>query len=106
MEQQWQSPSGAGLGVIPLSNIGVSATQEIPYPGKRRLRGEVAVKEAEAEFEELQAAELSVVSEVKQAFFRLQHSYAALDVLERNRELLKKLLAVTEIAYTSGKASQ
>jgi len=46
------------------------------------------------------------VSEVKQAFFRLQHSYAALDVLERNRELLKKLLAVTEIAYTSGKAAQ
>ena len=44
MEQQWQSPSGAGLGVIPLSNIGVSATQEIPYPGKRRLRGRLKLR--------------------------------------------------------------
>jgi outer membrane protein TolC len=97
---------GAGIGVIPTSNIGVSVTQEVPYPGKRTLRGEVASKEAEAEFAEMQIVELGVVSQVKQAFFRLQHSYAAQDVLERNRELLKKLLAVTEIAYSSGKAAQ
>ena len=37
---------GQGLGSQPTSNIGVMVSQELPYPGKRRLRGGVAAKEA------------------------------------------------------------
>jgi outer membrane protein TolC len=97
---------GAGLGREPMSNIGFSISQEVPYPGKRRLRSNIARKEAEVEFEELQLAQLSVISRVQQAFFRLQHSYAARDVLERNCQLLKSLLSVTEVRYSAGKAAQ
>lgn len=97
---------GAGIGREPTSNIGFSVTQEVPYPGKQRLRSNLARKEAEVEFEDLQLAQLRVISRVKQAFFRLQHSYAARDVLERNRQLLKNLLSVTEVRYSAGKAAQ
>lgn len=97
---------GAGIGSNPTSNIGFAVSQQIPYPGKRRLRTEAASKQVEVEFESLEVVRRSVVSQVKQAFFKLQHSYNAMDVLERNRELLKKLLAVTEISYSSGKAAQ
>ena len=38
---------GAGLGVDPTSNIGGMASQEIPYPGKLRLRAAVAAREAD-----------------------------------------------------------
>src|SRR5205085_10866056 len=41
---------GQGLGSNPTSNIGVMVSQELPYPGKRKLRGDIALKEAEAEF--------------------------------------------------------
>src|ERR1035441_6929041 len=82
---------GAGIGTNPTSNIGFAITQEIPYPGKQRLRGNIAAKEADVQFEELQLVQLSVISRVKQAFFRLQHAYAEREVLERNRELLKQL---------------
>jgi len=97
---------GAQIGTNPTSNIGFAVLQDIPYPGKRRLRANVAEKEAEAQFEDLQLAQLSVISRVKQAFFRLQHSYAAGGVLERNREFLKRLLSITEVRYSAGKAAQ
>src|ERR1035438_3418492 len=44
---------GAGIGTNPTSNIGFAITQEIPYPGKQRLRGNIAAKEADVQFEEL-----------------------------------------------------
>src|ERR1019366_5286782 len=43
---------------------------------------------------------------LKQAFFRLQHSYAAHEVLNRNHEILTQLLRVTEARYSVGKAAQ
>lgn len=97
---------GAGLGSNPTSNIGVSVTQPIPYPGKRRLRENIAGKEAEGAFEDYQLTRLNVIARLKQAFFQLQHSYASDEVLERNRQLLMELLKVTEARYSVGKAAQ
>ena len=37
------------------SNAGVTVSQEMPFPGKRKLRGEIAAKEADAEFERVSA---------------------------------------------------
>src|SRR5262249_30647569 len=81
-------------------------TQEFPYPGKRKLRAEISGKEAEAEFEQYQAVQLSVISRVKQAYYRLQHSYAEMEVLDRNRALLRTFLKITEVRYTAGKGAQ
>jgi cobalt-zinc-cadmium efflux system outer membrane protein len=97
---------GAGIGSNPTSNVGFSISQEFPYAGKRRLRGNLAAKEAEVDLENVQLVQLNVAARVEQAYFRLQHSYSATEVLERNRDLLKKLLSLTEISYTSGKAAQ
>jgi outer membrane protein TolC len=97
---------GAQLGVSPTSAIGFMVTQEVPYPGKRKLRGEIAGKDAEAEFQSYQATQLSVVSRLKQAFYRLSYDYSAIRVLERNRTLLDKLLKITEVRYSVGRAAQ
>ncbi len=97
---------GAGLGSQVLSNIGVMFSQELPYPGKLKLRGEIASKEAEAAFQQYQAVQLAVISRLKQAYYRLQYTYAASDLLIRNRELLNRLVSVTEARYSVGKAAQ
>jgi cobalt-zinc-cadmium efflux system outer membrane protein len=97
---------GAGIGREATSNIGFTVTQTMPYPGKQRLRGDVARKEAEAQFADFELTELSVVSKVKQAYFRLQHSASERSVLDRGREFLTSLLQVTEARYTAGKAAQ
>ena len=94
------------LGTNPTSNIGFMVSQEIPYPGKRRLRGEIAAKEADAEFWEYQAVELNVRSRIVQAFHRLHHTYAALEVLGHGKDLLSEMLRVSEARYTAGKTQQ
>lgn len=45
---------GAGLGSQVLSNIGVMISQQVPFPGKLKLKGEMASKEAQAEFQQYQ----------------------------------------------------
>ncbi len=97
---------GAQLGVSPTSAIGFMVTQEVPYPGKRRLRGEIAAKDAEAEFQTYQTAQLNVLSRVKQAYYRLSYDCSAIPVLERNRTLLERLLKITEVRYSVGRAAQ
>ena len=97
---------GAQLGVNPTSSIGFMLSQEFPFPGKRKLRGDMALKEAEAEFQDYQSTQLKVIAQLKQAYYKLAYSYAARDVLESNRELLRRLLSITEARYSVGSAAQ
>ncbi len=97
---------GAGLGTEPTSNIGFMVTQELPYPGKRDLRVKMASKDAQAEWQNYLAAQLATIAKLKQAYYKLQHSYAMLGVLERNRQILTKMLQVAESRYSVGKGMQ
>jgi outer membrane protein TolC len=80
--------------------------QEFPYPGKRDLSGAVAAREADAQLPQVEAARLSIVARVKQAYYGLAYTYAVGDVLERNRDLLDTLLKVSEGRYAVGRAAQ
>jgi outer membrane protein TolC len=106
----WNSSGGPlpfqGVGKEPVANVGFMVTQEFPYPGKRGLRERMFAKEAEAEWELYQSTQLSVMSRLKQAYFRLQHTWSMLDLFARNRELLQRLLKIAEIRYSVGKAMQ
>jgi outer membrane protein TolC len=97
---------GAGLGKEPTANIGAMVSQELPYPGKRDLRASMASREADAAFQDIDAARLSVVARVKQAYYRLASTYAVSDVLTRNNQLLDTLLKVSEGRYAVGQAAQ
>ena len=96
----------AGLGVEPTANAGFMVSQEFPFPGKRKLRGDMAVKDAEGEREQLRSVIRTVQSRVTQAYHRLHHGYAAIDILERNRDLLQKFIRIAEARYTVGKGTQ
>lgn len=96
----------AGIGTEPTANAGVMVTQELPYPGKRRLRGAMAEREAEAEFQQYQATQLGVMSRVKTAWQRLASDYETLVVLEHTRDLVREMLRVTETRYAAGTAAQ
>jgi cobalt-zinc-cadmium efflux system outer membrane protein len=97
---------GAGVGREPMANIGVMMSQEFPYPGKLRLRGLIAAKEADAEAQNYRATALNIVARLKQAFYSLAHSYEITEVLSRNRDALRSLLKVTEDRYAVGRAAQ
>jgi cobalt-zinc-cadmium efflux system outer membrane protein len=97
---------GAGLGTEPTANIGFMVSQELPYPGKRGLRASIAARDADAEFQQIEAVRLAIVARVKQEYYRLAYASAVTDVLTRNRELLTTLLRVSENRYTVGEAAQ
>ncbi|MBL8290433.1 MAG: TolC family protein [Bryobacterales bacterium] len=97
---------GAGLGTQMTSNIGVMVSQEIPFPGKRKLAGDMAAKESEAEWQQYQQAKLSLVSRLKQAYFRRAYAFSAADVISGNLDLLRRFLKITELRYSVGKAAQ
>jgi outer membrane protein TolC len=97
---------GAGLGSTPTSNIGVSVAQELPAPGKLRLRGEIAAKNAEAEFQQYQAAKLSVIARLKAAYHQLHHALEAPAIMRREQKLLGNFIEIAEARYSVGKAAQ
>jgi outer membrane protein TolC len=97
---------GQGLGSQPTSNIGFMVSQEIPYPGKRQLRGDIASKEADAEFQQYLAIQLNVRSRVAQAFHRLHHAYEVLDILAEGKDVLSQVIRVSEARYAAGKSAQ
>jgi cobalt-zinc-cadmium efflux system outer membrane protein len=80
--------------------------QEIPYPGKTRLRGGIAAREADAEALNYEAVLRRIEAEVKQAYFDLYFTDQSLSTLGRDRELLQRFAKVAEIRYSVGKAAQ
>jgi len=80
--------------------------QEIPYPGKTRLRGRIASSEADAEATAIEAASRRVAAEVKQAYFELYITDQSLTTLAQDRDLFAKLARVAEIRYATGKGAQ
>jgi cobalt-zinc-cadmium efflux system outer membrane protein len=82
------------------------AEQEIPYPGKTRLRGEIAAREADAEALTYEATWRRIATEVKEAYFDLYFADQSLSTLRQDRELLQRFAKVAEIRYSVGKAAQ
>ena len=84
----------------------IMAEQEIPYPGKTRLRGQIAAREVEAEATTVEDAQRRVAAEVKEAYFELYFTDQSLETLRKDREILQRLAKVAEIRYSVGKAAQ
>ena len=90
----------------PSSYRTVGVMQELPYPGKRDLRGKIAAQEAEAEIPNVEAARRRVRAEVKLAYYEIWSVGKALEITGRNKELLEKLARIAEERYKLGKGLQ
>jgi outer membrane protein, heavy metal efflux system len=101
----WPYP-GAGLGSEVTSNIGIQIAQEIPFPGKRALKGGIAQKEADSAAQEIRALELRLVAQLKERYYDLLYIYEAVDLIHRNQELLQQMAKLAEARYSAGKAMQ
>jgi cobalt-zinc-cadmium efflux system outer membrane protein len=86
--------------------IGLGASQELPYPGKLRLRGEVANREADALKERAEAIRREEIEKLKAAYFRLAYLQQVLVVLQRDGILLQQIEQQAESRYRVGKGNQ
>jgi len=94
------------IGEEPMSGIGLSFSQTLPFPGKLRLKGEIAEKEYERKKAIFHSVELSVIKEVKVAYFELFLVQKSIEVLIRQKALLEKALSLTETKYAVGTGVQ
>ena len=97
---------GQQLGSNPTSNIGFMVSQEIPFPGSADCAAISRRRRPRLSSGSIRRFELNVRSRLTQAFHRLHHTYAALEVLTHGKELLTEMLRVSEARYTAGKTAQ
>jgi outer membrane protein TolC len=90
----------------PSSFRSIGAIQEIPYPGKLKLKGQIADREAEAAWWEYEATRRRVVVEVKSAYYEYFYSDKAIEITLKNKDLLEKLAKVAEVRYKVGQGIQ
>jgi cobalt-zinc-cadmium efflux system outer membrane protein len=96
----------AGYSNSDFAYIGFGASQDIPYPGKRQLRAQVAEHEADSMEAQTDAIRRTAVGNLKVAYFRLAYIQQTLGVLQRSDELLNQLQEASEARYRVGLGNQ
>jgi len=86
--------------------IGLGVSQDIPYPGKLRLKGEIAKREADVSQQQIESVRRSVLAELKAAYFQLAYLSKTLAILQQDGELLKQVQQAADARYRSGMGTQ
>ncbi len=86
--------------------LGVGFSQDLPYPGKLRLRGEIAQKEAEATQQKYESVRRAVFAAVKMAYLQLGYLAKRQKILDEDGQLLGQVEQAAESRYRSGLGNQ
>lgn len=97
---------GATLGRRDMTTLGVMASQDLPWPGKRSLRALIAAREADEVAQQLARAQLSVAAAVRRACYALQLSRVRLEIAREQAELGLDMEGAARARYTVGQGSQ
>ncbi len=96
----------AGFSNSDFAYIGFGASQEVPYAGKLRLKGEVANREADMQQTQADLLRSSITDQVKALYLRLAYLDATLSILGRNDAVLKPMIETGLSRYSLGQGSQ
>ncbi|MGQ0666369.1 MAG: TolC family protein [Nitrospiraceae bacterium] len=80
--------------------------QEIPFPGKLRLKGEVAQSEVDRMEQEFNATRLRLIASLKEAYFSLHFVHKSIEIVEKNKALLMQFEKTAKARYSVGQATQ
>jgi cobalt-zinc-cadmium efflux system outer membrane protein len=86
--------------------IGVGASQQLPYPGKLKLRGAVADRDADTAKAHIEVVLRDEIENLKTTYFHLAYLQQTLGTLQRNAALLEQVEQQTEAHYSSGQGNQ
>lgn len=86
--------------------IGFGVSQEIPFPGKRNLRGQVASREADARQLQVESVHRAIIAKLKATYLQLSYLQQTLSILENNDKVLQDVQQVVESRYRVGQGNQ
>ena len=96
----------AGYTNSDFSYVGMGVSQNIPYPGKLRLKGEMAKRDADVTQQQLESVRRSVLAGVKSVYFQLAYLSKTLAILESDGQLLEQVAKAADARYRSGMGNQ
>jgi outer membrane protein TolC len=90
----------------PSSFRSITAKQKIPFPGKLKLRGQIAGREAEAAWWDYETIRRRVAAQVKVTYYDYFYYHQAIEITRKDKDLLGKLAQIAEVRYQVGKGIQ
>ena len=96
----------AGYSNSDFAYIGFGASQELPYPGKRALRANVAEREISISGAEKNSVAWNVLNRLKLAYFQLAASQNTIFVIEKNQQIADQIEQGAEARYRVGEGMQ
>lgn len=86
--------------------FGLGFSQDFPYPGRLRLKGELAKQDAGVVQQQYESTRRSVVARIKAAYFQLSYLSKTLGILESDGGLLQQVEKAADARYRSGMGNQ
>lgn len=86
--------------------VGVGVSQELPYPGKLRLRGQVADRDADTKRAEVSVIGSDIADAVKADYLQLAYLQQTLGILRQNEAVLDQLIEDATAHYEVGQGRQ
>lgn len=92
--------------VDPLQGVMYGFAQDIPFPGKLRLKGEVAQSDVERQEQEYQATRLTLIASLKEAYYSLHFVHKSIEIVGSNKGLLMQFEKTAKARYSVGQTAQ
>ena len=102
--QLWNFPQN--FNVTQTGNTIFGLAQNLPFPGKLALKGNVASRSAEITEQAVRAKELELVARLKQAYYDLFLAQKAVQIHHEQVELVRQFVAIANAKFRAGKGSQ
>jgi outer membrane protein, heavy metal efflux system len=97
------SPS---LGRESMTTLAFMASQDLPFPGKRGLKGDIASREADQIEQQLARARLRVAADVRRAYYGLLLARELQALTREQRETWRETEGVARARYAVGQGAQ
>lgn len=94
------------LGAMPDTNLSVMLSQDLPYPGKRRLRGAIAARAADEIEQQVERVRLAVAASVRRAYYGLLQALAIADLTREQADVWLQIEGVARARYSVGQGNQ
>ena len=86
--------------------VGIGASQELPFPGKLRLRGQVAERDADTKQAEIGLTKTTIADAIKGDDLQLAYLQQTLGILQQNESILDQLIQDATAHYQVGHGMQ
>jgi outer membrane protein TolC len=102
--QLWNVPQPFNVAQTENHIFGLS--QNLPFPGKLGLKGEIASRSADMSEQAVRAKERELVVRLKQSYYDLFLAQKAVQIHHEQVELLRQFVEITNSKFRAGKGSQ